>query len=52
MRAPEGIVQEMGSPSVAGWQAGHDYKTNVKFTCMATSGKQRLHAWAFQQLQH
>ena len=52
MRAPEGIVQEMGSPSVMGWQAGHDYKSNVKFTCMATSGKQGRHAWGLQQLWH
>lgn len=38
MRAPEGVVQEMGSPSVVQWAGGHDYKTNVAFNCMATSG--------------
>ena len=38
MRAPEGVVQEMSSPSVVQWAAGHDYKTNVAFNCMATSG--------------
>ena len=38
MRAPEGVVQEMSSPSVVQWAGGHDYKTNVAFNCMATSG--------------
>ncbi len=39
MRAPEGVVQEMSSPSVVQWAGGHDYKTNVAFNCMATSGQ-------------
>lgn len=38
MRAAEGVVQEMASPSVVQWAGGHDYKTNVAFNCMATSG--------------
>ncbi|KAA6427924.1 hypothetical protein WJX79_002136 [Trebouxia sp. C0005] len=38
MRAPEGVVQELSSPSVMTWDGGHDYKTNVAFNCMATSG--------------
>lgn len=38
MRAPEGVVQELSSPSVMSWDGGHDYKTNVAFNCMATSG--------------
>ena len=42
MRAPEGVVQEMSSPSVVQWAGGHDYKTNVAFNCMATSGEHKL----------
>ena len=42
MRAPEGVVQEMSSPSIVQWAGGHDYKTNVAFNCMATSGKHSL----------
>jgi hypothetical protein len=38
MRAPEGVVQELSSPSVMTWDGGHDYKTKVDFNCMATSG--------------
>ena len=46
MRAPEGVVQEMSSPSVVQWAGGHDYKTNVAFNCMATSG-QHATCWTF-----
>lgn len=43
MRAPEGVVQEMSSPSIVQWAGGHDYKTNVAFNCMATSGVPLCH---------
>lgn len=38
MRAPSGIVADMGSPSVLSYKAGHDYKTKTDFQCIATSG--------------
>ncbi|KAK9862011.1 hypothetical protein WJX84_000959 [Apatococcus fuscideae] len=38
MRAPSGIVSDMGSPSVLSYKAGHDYKTKTDFQCVATSG--------------
>ena len=42
MRAPTGIVQDMGSPSVLSYAAGHDYKTKTNFNCIATSGEDRV----------
>ena len=39
MRAPSGIVADMGSPSVLNYKAGHDYKTKTDFQCIATSGE-------------
>lgn len=39
MRAPSGIVADMGSPSVLSYKAGHDYKTKTDFQCIATSGE-------------
>ena len=32
----------MSSPSVVQWAGGHDYKTNVAFNCMATSGNDHV----------
>eukprot|EP00884_Botryococcus_braunii_P014703 jgi/Botrbrau1/23233/Bobra.0041s0071.2 len=37
-RDPRGEVQDLLSPSVVKYVGGHDYKTNTRFSCMATSG--------------
>lgn len=37
-RDPRGEVQELLSPSLVKYVGGHDYKTNTRFSCMATSG--------------
>ena len=38
MRTPEGVVQDMTSPSVVRWDAGNIYTKSPQFNCMATSG--------------